>query len=145
MLTRYFTPLEVTRYFERGEAKQDLLDRQAMAICSIADLLDTCEAYKKANLDISFTELHQKFNAFDKNLVREGFVSISNLDQYNLSAALFERDSGVVTDLWQPAANRGISPKQSLRCLTLRITDESVWWSENVYYEMEEYHISQDE
>ncbi len=146
MLTRFFTPAEVIDYFEEGELKKNLLNGETIAICSIADLLDVCEAYKKGNLDIFLVEeLGSKLDAFNEGPVKEGVVSIVDLDQNNLSAALFERDSGVVIDLWRQAANRDVSPKRSIRYLTLRVTDDSIWWSENVYQEMEEYHTAQDE
>ena len=144
MLTRFFSPTEVAKFFERGDFKEDLLNGRTIAICSIADLLDVCEAYKKGNLSISHPELHQRFNAFDEDLIRQGSVSVIDLDQNNLSTALFERDSGVVIDLWQQAANRVISPKRSIRYVTFRITGDSTWWSENVYHEMEEYHAARD-
>lgn len=143
MLTRFFTPVEYIDYFKRGELKDDLLNGGVIAIGSIADLLDICEAYKKGGLKISGGELHQKFSAFEASVIKEGFVFIVDLDQEGLSTALFEKDNEMV-ELWQQAANRGISPKQSIRCLTLKIADDSAWWSENVYEEMEEYHISEN-
>ena len=145
MLTRFFTPQEVTDYFERNNLNSDLLNDEMMAICSIADLLDICEAYKKDNLDIRYLELQERFETFNRELVDAGKVFIADLDQDNLSKALFERDDYTTIDLWYKAANRNISPKRSIRYLTLRITDEAIWWSENVYQEMEDYHATQDE
>lgn len=145
MRTRFFLPPEVTNYFKRGELRDDLLNYEAMAVCSIADLLDVCEAYKKGSLDISREDLHGSFEAFNAGPVKRGLVFVVDLDQENLSPALFERDSGVVVDLWGEAADKNISPRRSIRCLTLRITDDSVWWSEEVYREMLEYHAAQDE
>ncbi len=144
MLTRFFTPSELTDYFEQGELKEDLFDGETIAICSVADLLDICEAYKKGNLRISHQELDKRFNAFNENPegpVRKGVVHVSELDQDNLSSALFERDGGTIIDLWRQAANKNISPKRSVRYLTLRMTSDSIWWSEDVYQEMEDYHI----
>ena len=145
METRFFTPSEVTDYFEKGELKQDLLEGETIAICSIADLLDVCEASKKGNIGISPLELYKRFYEFDlEDAVREGFVTVIDLDQDNLSSALFERDGGTVMGLWRRAANQNISPKRSIRYLTLRITNDSIWWSEDVNQEMEEYHRFMD-
>lgn len=144
MLTRFFSPPEVAQCFENGILREDLLNGETIAICSIADLLDICEAYKKGNLQVSHTELHTRAEAFTAGPVKEGVVYIVDLDQDNLSSALFERDDGPVVDLWSVAIERNISPKRSIRCLTLRITDDSTWWSEDVYQEMEDYHAVRD-
>ncbi|HHC24179.1 MAG TPA: hypothetical protein ENK58_02005 [Desulfobacterales bacterium] len=148
MITRFFTPSEIADYFERGELKADLLNDEIMGICSVADFLDICEAYKKGKLRISsHKELNERFDAFDKlpeGPVEKGLVFIVNLDQDKLSSALFERDDGNVVGLWDQAATRHISPKRSLRYLTLRTNDDSAWWGEDVYLEMEAYHASQD-
>jgi hypothetical protein len=145
MRTRFFLPLEIVNYFKQQELRNDLLSHDAMAICSIADLLDVCEAYKKGNLEISREELHRSFEAFNVGPIKGGLIFVVDLDQANLSSALFERDNEVVIDLWEEAADKNISPKRSLRYLTLRITDDSVWWSEEVYWEMLEYHTTRDE
>jgi len=145
MEIRFFSPSEVTDYFEKGELNQDLFEGETIAICSIADLLDVCEASKKGNIRISPLELDKKFDEFNlEDAVRKGFVSVIDLNQDNLSSALFERDGGTVMDLWRQAANQNISPKRSIRYLTLRITDDSIWWSEDVNQEMEEYHRYKD-
>jgi len=143
MRTRFFLPLEVINFFKQRELRNDLLNYDAMAVCSIADLLDVCEAYKKGKLDISREDLHKNFEAFNTGPVKEGFVFIADLDQDKLSSALFDIDNEVVVDLWGEAADRNISPRRSIRYLTLRITDDSVWWSDEVYREMLEYHIAQ--
>lgn len=144
MLTRFFSAAEIIRYFERGTLSADLNSGEIIAICSIADLLDICEAYKKDNLNISHVELHTRFEEFKEHPVKEGSIYIVDLDQDKLSSSLFERDNGAVVDFWHTGVNRSISPKRSVRYLTIRIIDDSTWWSEQVYQEMEEYHISQD-
>lgn len=145
MRTRFFLPLEITNYFKHRKLRDDLLNYEAMAVCSIADLLDVCEAHKKGNLEISREDLLESFEAFNSGPVKEGAVFVVDLDQDNLSSALFERHNEVVVDLWEEAANKDISPRHSVRYLTLRVTDDSVWWSEEVYREMLEYHIAQGE
>lgn len=144
MLTRFFTPVEVIDYFERGVLEEDLLDGRTIAIGSIADLLDICEAYKKGNLNISGMELQGRFDAFNAGPIQGGAVFIIDLDQDNLSSALFERESGIVVGLWDQATRRSISPRRSIRYLTLRITDDVIWWPEDVYRQMEEYHVARD-
>jgi len=144
MITRFFTPSEIADYFERGELKADMLNGESMGICSVADILDICEARKKGNLRFSsHKELDGRLDAFNK-LSEKGLVFVSNLDQDKLSSALFERDDGNVIGLWKQAASRHISPKRSLRYLSLRTNDDSAWWGEDVYLEMEAYHASQD-
>lgn len=146
MQTRFFAPHEVFNYFESGKIESDISDIEMLAICSIIDLLDMCELYKKQRLHLSYSELQQKVQQFYETLVETGQIVIVDLDQDNLSSVLFERDiTQEVTNLWNHACNRSISPKQSIRYLTLRLIDDSTWWSEDVYLEMENYHKIQDE
>lgn len=142
MQTRFFSPSEIIRYFEQGELTRDLLGGESIAVCSIADLLDICEAHKKGTLRPT-VNLHMMFKQLSDGPIREGLIFVSNLDQDALMAALFEREGGTILGLWSVAADRHISPRQSIRRLTLKITD-MVWWSDSVYQEMEEYHTVRD-
>lgn len=139
------TPREVLKFFEQGKLKEDYDIGDYIYICSVGDILDVCEAYKKGKIPISIEELRERFNDFIESPigpVNNGLVFIVDLGQDNLSSALFEREGGLVYDFWEKAANSNISPRRSIRYLTIRIIDGSTWWSEDVFLQMEEYHAS---
>lgn len=121
----------------QGKIASDLTDRQTLARCSIADLIDFCELQKKGGLNLSLAKL---LELFEEDLTLNGMVFVADLDRETLSKALFVEPNP--SELWSSAATRGIPPLHSVRRLTLK---DSEWefWGENVYTEMEEFFSEQ--
>lgn len=145
MRENFMTPVEILKFFEQGRLKEEYDGEDGIFICSIGDILDVCEAFKKSRIPLSLEKLTERFHDFaerDTSPVSSGLVCIVELVQDNLSSALFEREGGVVTGFWMKAVNSDISPRRSVRYLTIRICDGCTWWSEDVYLQMEEYHDS---
>jgi hypothetical protein len=142
--TRFLSPDELLDYFNKRKLKTDLVTGETIGICSIADFLHICETCKKGDLYVSHSDLENSCKAFEEDPdgpLTKGQIYIVNLEVNNLSSALFMRNNGLVVDLWRQAANSNISPRRSIRYLTIKYTDESIWWSEDVYQEMEQYHL----
>lgn len=140
-------PSDLKRFFENGLISQDCLDGKEILIFSIADLLHICEDFKKGNLRTSAGHLKKRFTELadnPKSLAGKGLVYVADLDHDVLNKALFERENNIVHGFWSKATNSRIPPRRSIRYLTLRISDESVWWSEDVYLQMEQYHADMD-
>ena len=145
MRDNFMTPGEIKKFFEQGKLKEEYDSDDYISICSVGDILDMCEAFKKGKITLSLDELMERFHEFakkDTGPVSNGLVFIVDLEQENLSSALFDREELLVTSFWLKAANSKISPRRSIRYLTIRIVDESTWWSEDVILQMEEYHDS---
>lgn len=139
------SPREILDFFKHGRLKDDLENGNYISICSIGDLLDVCESNKKRIINIDREVLNQRYRELVEDQagpVYNGLIFIINLEQDNLSSALFEKEEELIIDLWRQAANANISPRRSIRYLTMRIIDRSTWWSEEVYLQMEEYHTS---
>lgn len=141
MKTCFFSPVDILNYFKKGELKEEFQAFSAMGIASVADILHLTEDWKKGNLSIHSSEIMSKF----RGIMSEESVYITELDRDRLSVALFKKDeNNVVTGLCQESAKETISPKRSLRLLSLKISDETSWWSETVLEEMDEYHNELD-
>ena len=141
----FMTRGEILKFFEQGRLKEDHDWEDSIFICSIGDILDVCEAFKKRRIILSSEELKKRFYDFaekDTSPVNRGSVCIIDLSQENLFSALFERQGVVINGFWIKAVNSNISPRRSLRYLTIRICEGSTWWSEDVFLQMEEYHDS---
>jgi hypothetical protein len=145
MRDNFMTPAEIIKFFEKGRLKEDNDGGECISICSVGDILDVCEAFKKGGITLSLEELMKRFQEFtekDTGPVNSGLVFIVDLEQENLFHALFEREEGLVNGFWIKASNSNISPRRSIRYLTIRNVDGYTWWSEDVYMQMEEYHAS---
>ncbi len=148
MKTEFMSPPELTSLFENGDIREDCLRGETILVGSIADFLWICEDCKKGNLKRNDKywlqqrnfEIGNKPNSF----IQEGMIYIVDLDNDILNNALFEKENNIVQDLWPKAADFRISPRRSIRYLTIRTTEETTWWSEDVYMQMEEYHSSRD-
>jgi hypothetical protein len=117
--------------------REELQFSSTIGVCSVADILHLTEDFKKGVLTIEPAEIVTKF----QEIISEELVHITDLDKDRLSTALFERnENNIVTGLCEQAAKKTISPKRSIRLLSLKICDETSWWSETVQEEMAEYH-----
>ena len=140
-------PSDLRAFFEESRISQDCLDGKEILIASIGDLLQVCEDCKKENYNKDMHWLEKRFAEEMENPqspLNRGTMHISDLDQETLNRALFEREDNIVKDLWSKAANSHISPTLSVRYLTIRVTDETVWWPEDVFLQMEQCSIDQD-
>ncbi len=84
METRFFSPLELSEFFNSGKLESDLEDGDAIGVCSIADVLYLSEEIKKRNLKNYGTDLDRKFESFARHPespVTRGIVIIADLDQ----------------------------------------------------------------
>ena len=147
MNTNFMSPSDLLNFIEKDLISQDCLDEQEILISSIADLLHICEDCKKGNLNKDLRWFEERLAELVNNtqsLLNRGAISIAELDHDTLNRALFEREQNIVIGLWSKAANQQITPRRSVRYLTLKIVDESVWWSEDVYLQMEQYHADRD-
>ena len=137
MRTRYFTPTELVSYCFNRNLNQDLDSLDYLARCSIADLIELCEAYNKGNLSIDYQTLQETLAIFSDSPIEDGRIFVSYLDQETLSSALFKDERA--EEFWEDAITSQTSPMHSIRKLTLRKTDEWDIWGENVYQEMEDF------
>lgn len=141
MLTKYMTYSELKNFLKENQISQDCLDGKEILICSIADLLEICEDCKKNTI----SNLHWLENRLEKVMrcitspINLGNIHISELDHDALSRALFNRNDNIVIEFWQKGIDPHVSPSQSIRYLTIRISDETVWWSNDVFTQMEQY------
>lgn len=141
METYFFSPMDIFDYFKNGKLKEKFQSSAAMGISSVGDILHLTEDWKKGNLAIGTSEISEKF----QSILSEESLYIADLDRDRLSATLFEKnENNVVTGFCEHAAQKTISPKRSLRLLSLKVSDESIWWSERVQEEMINYHVETD-
>lgn len=142
MRDKFITPNDLKEFFIQGKMGGEYVGGNYISIGSIGDLLDICESYKKGKIKINREKLMERYDELMVNPngpIKRGTLFIIDLEQDNLAEALFEKEGGLVHDLWSQAANKHISPRRSIRRLTIRITGGSTWWSENVVIQMEEY------
>ncbi len=130
MESRYFPRSELESCFRDWDLPGDLLSGQFIGIVSIADLVELCDLYKRNDDDAFLTNLQN----FKELALQNGYVFLSELDQFKLSSALFDRDEVELT-FWKDGADRSVPPLHSIRCLTLRV-DESVFWDIDAYNAM---------
>ena len=131
METYRFVPFsELHDFFNTKSLNDDLKSQSVLGICSVADLLLITENYKKRKLKIdSIKEIYKEFEELKQ-------VYTAELEREQLSKALFdELIEG--KKLWRTAANKEISPGESITFLALKPTDNT-WWPENVFEEMKE-------
>lgn len=148
MQTRFCTPTEINDLIQNDKIAEDLLRFDTIAICSIADLLHQCESIKKSGDIGNIFDCQNKCDYILNNEsgpVKRGIVHIANLSQERLSKALFNFDSGIAAELWGQAANSEISPRRSIRYLSLRLVENISWWTEQVFEEMEDYNNAADD
>ena len=103
-------------------------------ICSIADLINLCEASKKGKSKTPVTILQKQL----QKLVNHDDIFIAELDEWRLFNTLFNTE-GDELSFWDKGSNRYQEPSMSLRHLTLRKNDDTAWWDMEVYEEMCEY------
>ena len=140
METTFFSPLDLLGYFKTKDLREELNDNSSIGVCSIADLLYMTEYHKTGEIPISSNLLSERFS----NFISLGITHVAELDQDRLSSSLFDRTAdNIVTGMCSKSAVMTISPRRSLRQLSLKISDETAWWSEKVLDEMEQY--SEDE
>jgi len=147
MNTNFMRPSDLILFFEKGRISQACLDGKEILISSIADLLHICEDCKKGNLNMELRWYEERLAELIDNpqsLLSRGYIYIADLDHDTLNKSLFEREQNTVMGLWSEAANPQITPRRSVRYLTIKIVDESDWWSEDVYLQMEQYHADRD-
>ena len=135
MITRYFTPREIEIFFRNQQLEEDLCNLDALGICSIADLIDLCEAVKKRKNGISLDEFKVSFNRFASGPLNQGLVSLAELDAQKLSSMFRTSEDGSPL-LWEDGLNRTTPPTFSIRCITLKKLDDSTWWADDVFEEM---------
>jgi hypothetical protein len=141
------SPSDLILFFEKGQISQDCLDEKEILISSIADLLHICEDCKKGNLNKDLRWYEERLRELvddPQSLLNRGYIHIADLDHDTLNKALFEREQNIVVEFWSEAANPQITPRRSVRYLTIKKADDSVWWSEDVYLQMEQYHSDRD-
>jgi hypothetical protein len=133
MKIRYFGKQELECYLQDQKIKADIWEKTFIGISSISDLIEICDQYKRDGN----TEFRKHLSRFLDELVTNGFVFLSELDQQKLSSSLFENED-VKSSLWIDGSDRNRHPLQSVRCLTLR-PNAYVFWDEDVYVEMQQY------
>lgn len=129
---RFVSYSELRDYFKKGLLKEDIETLSALGICSIADLLFLTEDHKKKNLKIKSIE--ESFNSFIDGPYASGQIFTAELTREKLSEALFEKLEDDM-ELWGTAADKTLSPRDSITFLVLKAT-ANTWWSENIFNEM---------
>ncbi len=109
------------------EKIQDLLKRDLtvehrhdeITCCSVADVFLAVERMKKSGKAYDpLTRIKDQKTAFFEAVVN-GDLLIASLDTESLQDGLFNNR----TQLWEPAANHGITPTHSVRLVTLKSFD----------------------
>ena len=133
MDVRFVSYSELKTYFEKERLEKDLEEKFKMGICSAADLLFITEDYKKGTLRPR-DNIENTFEKFQEGPEDLGQIFVAGLDGERLSEALFEQLTEGV-ELWETAASRKLSPRDSITYLALRVTPDT-WWSEEIFDEM---------
>jgi len=130
MEIQYLSFTEIVEYIKTDELPENKSNSYKLYLCSIAELVQACEEYKK------HSEYLDPGRSFFQNTSQEKFeqsIFIAELDEKRLLEALFESDG----TLWQEAI--GLSPLHSLRILSMRPSEkDTVWWNSETYQKMEE-------
>jgi hypothetical protein len=142
MDVRFVSYSELKTYFEKERLEKDLEEKSKMGICSAADLLFITEDYKKGTLT-PHDNMENTFEKFQEGPENSGQIFVANLDSVRLSEAMFEKlIEGV--ELWETAASRKLSPRDSITYLALRVTPDT-WLPEEVFDEMySEYELDKE-
>lgn len=114
-------------------------ESDGLAVCSVVDLIQLCELYKKGKIRVSQASRDSMAGALLDVLRRnDRWLIVLDLDREQLTSALFEREDYRIIGLWPPVTNCGhlTSPAHSMRLLTVRSSD-STWWDSDILTEVE--------